>query len=114
MSTAFCVLGLASLLHLDQINLNKETSAKGSKMNLAVVLSLIGGLFLGLAFECRFQIGFMVAGVLAWVIVFTRRSWRNVLWALFGILIVGVCALVDRRGYQLAFPHMELFLSELG
>lgn len=112
MSTAFCVLGLASLLHLDQVNPNKEVS-QGSREGL--ILSLIGGLFLGLAFECRFQIGFMVAGVLAWVMVFTRRSWRNVLWALFGILIVvGVCALVDRRGYQSwAFPPWNYFYQNL-
>ena len=62
--------------------------------------SLIGGIFLGLAFQCRFQISFMIAGFLAWQFFIAKIEKKFLLFCLSGLIIsVGIGLLIDKWFY---------------
>lgn len=60
---------------------------------------LLGGLALGLAFSARYQLGFMILGLVAWQLIVARHRW-TLLRSLLGAA-VGVAAglVADRWGY---------------
>lgn len=61
---------------------------------------LIAGLLLGLAFVVRYQVGFMVGGLLLWAYLQDRKPLTHLLWAAMGILLAtGIGILADRWFY---------------
>lgn len=58
------------------------------------------GLLLGLAFVARYQVGFMIAGLLGWSLFVARHGWQRVVWVAAGALC-SVClgVLLDRWFY---------------
>jgi GPI mannosyltransferase 3 len=57
-------------------------------------------MLLGLAFECRYQVAFMIAGIFLWLIGHAKTSFRTLLILLLGLsLSVGVGAWADHWGY---------------
>lgn len=61
-------------------------------------LGLLTGVCAGVAFEARFQVGLMIAGVVLWTLM--RREWRLLLTAALGMTAIAVIGrLVDRWGY---------------
>ena len=47
-----------------------------------------GGALLGLSFEARFQMGFMIAGLLAWLVFMARVPWRKFVVTAAGLAFV--------------------------
>jgi phosphatidylinositol glycan class B len=70
---------------------------------------LVAGLLFGLAFECRFQTGVLVAGFVAWLLVFRRIGPRGAAGLSAGLAAaVGLGLVVDRWGYGVwCFPAWE-------
>ncbi|MEZ0313097.1 MAG: hypothetical protein ACAI38_15080, partial [Myxococcota bacterium] len=61
-------------------------------------LGVLTGVCAGVAFEARFQVGLMIAGVVAWVLV--QRQWRLLASAAAGMVAVFVLGrVVDHWGY---------------
>lgn len=61
---------------------------------------LIVGLLLGISFMCRFQVGFMIMGLMAWLIFIQKINLRNFSIISSGILIgIIVCAIADYYFY---------------
>jgi phosphatidylinositol glycan class B len=73
-SATLFLLGLAMLLH--------ELPAK----NRARVFLAAGALF-GIAFVCRFQMSFMIAGLFAWLLFIQRTKFPQLFFLLAGILV---------------------------
>jgi phosphatidylinositol glycan class B len=67
---------------------------------------LRAGLLFGMAFQCRFQVAMMVAGVALWLLLIARIPLRNlVLLGLGFATLVAAGALIDRWGYgEWVFP----------
>ncbi len=64
----------------------------------SVKLGVLTGVYAGLAFEARFQVGLMIVGVVAWLVAF--RHWRVLLSATAGMTVIfALGRLVDRWGY---------------
>lgn len=60
---------------------------------------LLAGLAAGMAFESRFQLGFMIAGLGLWVLWY-RRDWRLMMGALVGFSVVfALGRYIDHWGY---------------
>ncbi len=111
----FCVMALALIWFFPALHARPSSeSLGGSAFLLGLVLLtsprpalarlLGGGALLGLSFEARFQMGFMIAGLLAWLVVFSSekgaRRWRPALVAVAGLGVVfGLGRWVDRWGY---------------
>jgi phosphatidylinositol glycan class B len=91
-SAAFFTLGLA-------LALRSGTAAR----------FLAAGALSGLAFECRFQSAFLVAGLLGWLIAIARvPAARLALFALGMAGVIAVAALVDHWGYGVwCFPPWD-------
>jgi phosphatidylinositol glycan class B len=61
---------------------------------------LAGGLLWGLAFEARYQVGFMVAGGCLWLALIARRRFSQLSLVALGIFCaVGFCTYLDFLGY---------------
>lgn len=67
---------------------------------------LLAGLAFGVAFEMRFQTAFIALGVMAWLLLVGRATWRAAAGlAAGGGLVLATCGLVDRWGYGVwTFP----------
>jgi phosphatidylinositol glycan class B len=62
--------------------------------------ALAAGSLFGLAFECRYQVGFMVAGTLAWL-VYSKAKARELAWIVVGVAgAIALGTLADRWGYR--------------
>lgn len=70
------------------------------KNNNEAKILLFAGILLGFSFVCRFQFSFMIAGLLAWLIVIKRIGFKPLFIILFGLLIsLGLGLLVDKWLY---------------
>ncbi len=76
---------------------------------------VLAGLLFGLAFEMRFQTAFVSLGVVAWLVVVARASFRSVLLVgLGGACALGLGALADRWGYGAwTFPALTYFQANV-
>jgi phosphatidylinositol glycan class B len=72
-------------------------------------VAVVAGTLFGLAFECRFQTGVLVAGFVAWLLAFRRLGARGALGLAGGVAgAVGLGLVVDRWGYGAwCFPAWE-------
>lgn len=62
--------------------------------------SLLGGVLFGLAFECRYQIAFMVVGAQLWLWWRAKLSWRDLTIIKLGLLgSILLCTCIDAWGY---------------
>ncbi len=90
---AFFFIG-TSILTLTLSSQNK-TRAAFEKWALFLV-----GIFFGLAFESRFQVGFFILGALLWLLCIARVSIKGFLWITLGMLIpLTLGTLADYWGY---------------
>ncbi len=73
------------------------------------------GLLLGLAFECRYQSGLLIFGLVLWLALVKRMSLRSlVMLALGGLGAVVLALLVDRWGYgDWSFPVWGYFRENI-
>lgn len=71
----------------------------------------LSGLFWGLAFEFRFQIGFAALGFLGWIIFYKRLVLKPFLFLLLGgSMVLGAAAFIDRWLYNAwCFPPLNYF-----
>jgi phosphatidylinositol glycan class B len=61
---------------------------------------LLAGFLFGMAFVCRFQIGFMVAGLFAWLLVIKRQTFTYYISLVLGVLLaLALGILVDKWLY---------------
>jgi GPI mannosyltransferase 3 len=83
--------GLWFLLAVSQIPADRPlTAAEWLKM----------GIFSGIAFLCRFQAGFMLLGILGWLIVVKRISRKEVGWLVaMWVIILSIGVILDRLYY---------------
>jgi phosphatidylinositol glycan class B len=81
----FCVMALALIWFFPALHARPSSeSLGGSAFLMALVLltslrpsswrALVGGALMGLSFEARFQMGFMIAGLFAWLAFFGPRD----------------------------------------
>jgi GPI mannosyltransferase 3 len=94
LSGALFVLGLCWLVRSGRLGTN-ETRQPGWGALLG------GGILWGLAFEARYQVGFMVAGGFFWLALIARLRIRDLTGVAGGILaaiVFGTC--LDRIGYE--------------
>jgi phosphatidylinositol glycan class B len=92
-SASFFLLALALLIR--DLHPEQPTATR-----LSATRALGGGVLLGLAFEARFQVAFMIVGLGLWLLSVGRIGLRSVLLVAAGLLATLVCALfVDRWGY---------------
>jgi phosphatidylinositol glycan class B len=79
------------------------------------VRSLLVGLLFGFAFEMRFQTALVALGVLAWLKVVGKASFRGLgVVALGGVLALALGVLVDRWGYGVwTFPAVTYFQANV-
>lgn len=62
---------------------------------------LLAGLCMGIAFECRFQTSFMIAGLFGWLLVIKRASFSAVAIAILGVVLsVGLGLIADHWLYD--------------
>jgi glycosyl transferase family 22 (putative mannosyltransferase) len=84
---------------------------RGNRSALSAPVAFAGGALFGLAFECRFQTAVLVAGLIAWLVVFRRLRPIGALSLAAGVtaaLAVGL--LVDRWGYgEWTLPAVHYF-----
>lgn len=93
----------AHLLSIPKIQLGREEwdlPLTKNRLKLPRTLAWTVGILFGLAFEFRYQTGFMIAGALLWLIIVTRISARSLLMILAGAVIPFILGtLADRWGY---------------
>lgn len=57
---------------------------------------IFAGLLLGMAFNCRYQIGFSLAALGVWILFFKKASFGQILWMAIGFgIMIGVEVLLD-------------------
>lgn len=107
----FCVLALALIWFFPALHVRPSSeglSASAFLLGLVLLTGksprfttlLAGGAFLGLSFEARFQMGFMIAGLIAWMIIIARVPARKFLITLAGLaLVFALGRWIDRWGY---------------
>ena len=107
----FCVKASALLWFLPALHVRPSSESLGGSAflaalalltgeNLTLVSCLGGGALLGLSFEARFQMGFMIAGLLAWLLLQKRIPFQKLALTLGGLaLIFAIGRWVDRWGY---------------
>ncbi len=62
---------------------------------------LLSGIFLGLAFEFRYQVGIMIVGMLLWLLIIARMPLFRIVPILFGILLSIILGIfIDFWGYE--------------
>ena len=104
LGTACFLLGLAALVRA------------AARAGPPLPLLLAAGAAFGLAFQFRFAVGVMVAGVVAWAFLWRRLRAPDALWLGLGVLPTLVLgALVDRWGYGVwELPALRYLAQNLG
>jgi phosphatidylinositol glycan class B len=107
----FCVYALALMWFLPALHVRPSSEAlAGSAFLAGLVLltstqpgtfkAVLGGALLGLSFEARFQMGFMIVGLVAWMLWVQRPPFRRTLAAVAGLVVVfAIGRWIDRWGY---------------
>ncbi|MBN4065989.1 hypothetical protein JYT51_01495 [Candidatus Amoebophilus asiaticus] len=67
------------------------------KQNALSYLSI--GLILGFSFLFRYQVGFLIAGFLAWIIVIKKEKLLNIIYLIFGITLVILLGILLDKWY---------------
>ena len=100
-SASLFVFGLATVLN------SRSLKAKSVDLFLA-------GAFFGVAFFCRFQMSFMIAGLLFWLIFIDKLMWQRLLLIVAGMLVAAVFGFLGDKwlyGQWVASPWNYLDLN---